>query len=88
MRQTRSRAAKVMAKALVVNGARVYIVSRKASVTQEAAKELSLLGPGSCISLQPADLSSKAGIDGIVKELSTLEPALHILINNAGMTWG
>jgi NAD(P)-dependent dehydrogenase (short-subunit alcohol dehydrogenase family) len=78
----------VMALALVSNGAKVYIVSRKASVTQEVAKELSSIGPGSCIPLQSADLSSKAGIDGIVQELATLEPALHILINNAGMSWG
>src|SRR5204863_8407636 len=42
---------------------------------------------GTCIST-PADLSTEDGLDHFANEVSTREPALHILVNNAGAAWG
>src|SRR5436309_11035821 len=75
----------MIARGFVEAGARVYISSRKAEICEEVAAELSKTGD--CRSL-PADLSTPAGAVGLAKELSTRESALHILVNNAGTTWG
>ncbi len=75
----------MIARGLVANGARVYVSSRKAAVCDQIAAELSR--EGDCISL-PADLSRLDEIDRVAAELKTREPKLHVLINNAGATWG
>ena len=75
----------MIARAYVQAGARVYISSRKADVCDAVAQELSQ--EGECISL-PADLSTMAGIEQLAGEVSSREPALHILVNNAGAAWG
>ena len=66
-------------------GARVYISSRKAAACDATAAELSTLGP--CVSL-PADVSTPAGIQGLVAAYTAREPQLDILVNNAGAAWG
>jgi len=66
-------------------GARVYISSRKADACDALAAELSELGE--CVSL-PADLSTEDGCRALAQAVSAREPALHILVNNAGNTWG
>jgi NAD(P)-dependent dehydrogenase (short-subunit alcohol dehydrogenase family) len=66
-------------------GARVYISSRKTAACDAAAAELSVLGP--CFSL-PADVSSEAGLQGLVAAYTAREPHLDILVNNAGAAWG
>ena len=75
----------MIARGYVEAGATVYISSRKASVCDEVAAELSAIG--SCISL-PADLSTEAGCKGLAEELSSRTDRLDILVNNAGATWG
>jgi len=75
----------MVARAYVENGAKVYISARKADACQALADELSKLGP--CVAL-PADLSKMDEIERLAKEIEAREPALHILINNAGATWG
>jgi NAD(P)-dependent dehydrogenase (short-subunit alcohol dehydrogenase family) len=75
----------MIAEGLVSSGAQVYISSRKADACNAAAEQLSLIGP--CVSL-PADLSTKAGSDRLAAEIAEREPMLHILVNNAGATWG
>jgi NAD(P)-dependent dehydrogenase (short-subunit alcohol dehydrogenase family) len=75
----------MIAEGLVSAGAKVYISSRKADVCDAAAEELRTLG--SCVSI-PADLSTKAGCDGLAAAIAQLEPKVHILVNNAGATWG
>jgi NAD(P)-dependent dehydrogenase (short-subunit alcohol dehydrogenase family) len=69
----------------VENGAKVYISSRKADVCERIAEELS--AHGTCIAL-PADVSTLAGVEGLVNELTAREPRLDILVNNAGAAWG
>lgn len=75
----------MIARGLVQAGARVYISSRKAGVCDEVAAELSK--DGECFSI-PADLGTAEGIDHLATRLAEREGALHILVNNAGATWG
>jgi NAD(P)-dependent dehydrogenase (short-subunit alcohol dehydrogenase family) len=75
----------MIARGYVEAGARVYVTSRKKEVCDQVAKELS--AAGECISI-PADLATTEGRAHLVKELSAREPALHILVNNAGAAWG
>jgi len=53
---------------------------------QDTAKELEASGPGSCIAI-PADMSKLSEVERFVKELSTRETVLNVLVNNAGTTW-
>lgn len=66
-------------------GARVYVSSRKASVCEEVAAELSKVGTAIAL---PADLGSEAECNRLAAELGEREDALHILVNNAGANWG
>jgi NAD(P)-dependent dehydrogenase (short-subunit alcohol dehydrogenase family) len=76
---------RMIATGLLHHGAKVYITARKAAQCDAAAQELSEIGP--CISL-PADVSSVAGARQLAAEIVGREPALHILVNNAGAAWG
>jgi NAD(P)-dependent dehydrogenase (short-subunit alcohol dehydrogenase family) len=76
---------RMIARGFVEAGATVYISSRKAEVCDEVAAELSKVG--TCVSL-PADLSTEAECNRLASELRMHEPALNILVNNAGATWG
>ncbi len=75
----------MIARGFVEAGARVYVSSRKAAVCAQVAAELS--AAGTCVAL-PADVSTEAGCRGLADELGRREPALHILVNNAGANWG
>jgi len=75
----------MIARAYVEAGMKVYISSRKPDLCAEA--EASFSKYGTCIAL-PADLSQLDGVDRLANELKTREPALHVLVNNAGATWG
>lgn len=76
----------MIARGFVEAGAKVYVSSRKASVCDEVAAELSAIGE--CISL-PADLSTEAECRRLADEVISRENGrLDILINNAGATWG
>jgi NAD(P)-dependent dehydrogenase (short-subunit alcohol dehydrogenase family) len=75
----------MIAEGLVSAGAKVYISSRKAAVCDAAAAELGAIG--SCVSI-PADLSTKEGCDALAAAIAEREPTVHVLVNNAGATWG
>ncbi len=75
----------MIAQGYVEAGARVYISSRKAEVCDEVASELSKLG--TCVSI-PADLARDGECERLAVEVTRHEPALNILVNNAGATWG
>jgi NAD(P)-dependent dehydrogenase (short-subunit alcohol dehydrogenase family) len=70
-------------------GARVYISARKAAACDATAAELSaeFAGAGPCVSL-PADVSTEAGMRGLVAAYAARESHLDILVNNAGAAWG
>ena len=75
----------MMARGLLQAGASVYISSRKADACAAAAQELAQYGPVEAI---PADLSTEAECLRLAGEVGEREQALHILVNNAGATWG
>jgi len=76
---------RMIATGYVEAGAKVYVSSRKADACDELAAELSKIGV--CIAL-PADLSTESGCRALATAVAEREPALHILVNNAGNTWG
>ncbi len=75
----------MIARGFVEAGARVYVSSRKAEVCEEVAAELSKVG--TCVAL-PANLSTEAECRRLADEVTAAEPQLHVLVNNAGATWG
>jgi NAD(P)-dependent dehydrogenase (short-subunit alcohol dehydrogenase family) len=75
----------MIASGLVRAGCRVYITARKAEACDAKAAELSAFGE--CISM-PANLSSHAGVIEFAELLAQREDRLHVLVNNAGATWG
>ena len=75
----------MIANGFVEAGARVYITSRKADACEETAAALGK--EGFCRAI-PADVSSTEGIDALRAALEEAEPALDVLVNNAGATWG
>jgi NAD(P)-dependent dehydrogenase (short-subunit alcohol dehydrogenase family) len=76
---------RMMAEGFLRQGAKVYISARKAAACDATAAELSAIGP--CVSL-PADVSTTAGIAGLVTAFKAHESRLDILVNNAGAAWG
>ena len=62
-----------------------YISSRKVEACDAAAEELSQWGE--CISL-PADLSTTEGVESLAARVAEREERVHLLVNNAGATWG
>ncbi|GIW44632.1 MAG: 3-oxoacyl-ACP reductase [Candidatus Binatia bacterium] len=75
----------MIARGFVEHGVRVYISSRKQDACERMAAELSQYG--TCVAL-PADLSTEAECRRLASEVAAREPALHILVNNAGANWG
>lgn len=75
----------MIASGLVRAGCRVYITARKKDACDAKASELSAFGE--CVSM-PLDLAAPGGVDELVRQVSSREDALHILVNNAGATWG
>ncbi len=75
----------MIARGLLEAGAgRVVISSRKADAVEQAVAELSKLGAGEVVGV-PADLSTEAECARLAE---TVEGPLHVLVNNAGATWG
>jgi NAD(P)-dependent dehydrogenase (short-subunit alcohol dehydrogenase family) len=76
----------MIAEGFLMQGAKVYISSRKADRCDAAAAALSKDG-ATCVSL-PQDVSTVAGCQALAASLAALEPRLDILVNNAGAAWG
>ncbi len=75
----------MMARGLLQAGARVYVSSRKPEAGDAAVAELSAFGRVTSV---PADLSREDECLRLAAEVSEREDELHILVNNAGATWG
>jgi len=75
----------MIARGFVENGVKTYITSRKEEELRATEAELSEVG--TCIGI-PSDLSTMAGVEAFAAAISEREPELHILINNAGASWG
>lgn len=74
----------MIAEGLVRAGAKVYISSRKLAACGEAERQLSELGE--CVAI-PGDLRDVAGCEALATAFCEREDKLHILVNNAGLTW-
>ena len=75
----------MIASGLVRAGCRVYITARKQAECDARAAELS--GFGECVSV-PANLGAPGGVDQLLEVVEAREDRLHVLVNNAGATWG
>ena len=75
----------MIARGYVANGVKVYISARNGIACHTLADELSEIGE--CIAL-PADLSKMEEVARLGDELEARESKLHILVNNAGASWG
>lgn len=76
---------RMIAEGLVRAGAHVYITSRKPELCEQAAQELSEFGTCTAIA---ASIDSPVGVKALADEFKRREDTLHVLINNAGRTWG
>lgn len=66
-------------------GVRVYISSRKPEACRQAEQDLSRFGEVHAI---PADASREDQCRNLVDAIAARDDRLHILVNNAGATWG
>ena len=74
----------MIAEGLVRCGAKVYVSSRKHDACAEAERGLREFGDCTAI---PGDLRDVAGCEALASALREREDKLHILVNNAGLTW-
>lgn len=79
---------RMAATALVKAGCTVLIASRKGEACEAVAAELNAMGESGTAQGFAGDVSSQEGIDALVSEVNSRTDKLHILINNAGVTWG
>jgi NAD(P)-dependent dehydrogenase (short-subunit alcohol dehydrogenase family) len=75
----------MIARGYVENGVKTYISARSGAACAALAEELSAFGE--CIAI-PADLSRMDEIERLAAEIEAREDKLHILVNNAGASWG
>lgn len=75
----------MIAEGYLRSGARVYISSRKADACEQAAEQLAEFGE---VHALPADVSDEGACRELVDAVAAREERLHILVNNAGATWG
>ena len=79
---------RMVATGLVMGGANVMIASRKGADCERVADELNALGgPGRAEGFA-GDVGSEAGVAALAEEVSRRTDRLHILVNNAGVSWG
>ena len=75
----------MIARGFVENGVKTYITARKEDELEATARELSTVGE--CIPLV-SNLGSLEGVTAFAAAIREREDQLHILVNNAGATWG
>ncbi|MGQ0624682.1 MAG: SDR family oxidoreductase [Sporichthyaceae bacterium] len=75
----------MMARGLLEAGAAVTISARKAAAGEAAVAELAAYGKVDFIA---ADISTEGGALALAEAVAARTQRVHILINNAGATWG
>ncbi len=75
----------MIARGLLDAGASIIISARKENELSAAVEELSPFGPVESIR---ADVSTVDGVKALAAQVAERFPALNILVNNAGATWG
>ncbi|RYD56917.1 MAG: SDR family oxidoreductase [Sphingomonadales bacterium] len=76
---------RMIAEGFIDAGASVIITSRKLEVAVEAAEEMGQRG--TCHAFQ-ADLGTTEGCETLTRAILDQHEQIHVLINNAGRTWG
>lgn len=79
---------RMAATGLAAAGARVLIASRKAEMCEATAKEINDLGLPGEVEGFGGDVGSEDGVAALAREVEGRTKRLHILMNNAGVTWG
>jgi NAD(P)-dependent dehydrogenase (short-subunit alcohol dehydrogenase family) len=74
--------------ALVMAGVKVFIASRKGSVCSAVAEEINKKGYAGKVDSFEGDLSTEVGVSAVASEIQKRTKVLHILMNNAGRSWG
>ena len=75
----------MIARGFVENGVKTYITARKEEELNATAAELSKLGQ--CVAI-PSNLGTMEGVVAFAAAIREREDKVHILVNNAGATWG
>lgn len=78
----------MIAHGLAHAGATVYIASRKLAACEQAAKSINDEDPQGRVIAFEADFSTESGVNAAVETLNQHTDQLHILVNNAGRSWG
>lgn len=79
---------RMISTALVQGGAHVMVASRKGDACAAAADELNALDASGTAEGFAGDVGSEEAISALASEVRSRASKLHILINNAGLTWG
>lgn len=79
---------RMIAEGFVRAGAEVIITSRTAEAATTAAAEMMAMVPGARCTGLAADLSTPEAVAELASRVAARVPAVHVLINNAGRTWG
>lgn len=79
---------RMAATGLIQAGANVMIASRKGADCEKTAEELNALGAAGKAEGFAGDVSSEEGVLALAEEVKKRTDKLHILINNAGVSWG
>jgi NAD(P)-dependent dehydrogenase (short-subunit alcohol dehydrogenase family) len=64
------------------------IASRKADACEKVAEELNALGAAGSAEGFGGDASTEAGVTALAEEVRARTDRLHVLVNNAGKSWG
>ncbi|HEY5818201.1 MAG TPA: SDR family oxidoreductase [Mesorhizobium sp.] len=78
---------RMIATGLISAGANVLIASRKVSDCERVAAELNEIGGGRAEGFG-ADVATEEGIAALAADVAKRTDRLHILVNNAGASWG
>ncbi|MEO0911450.1 MAG: SDR family oxidoreductase [Pseudomonadota bacterium] len=79
---------RMVAEALAAGGARVLIASRKAEICEETAAEINAAGHPGTVEGFGGDVGSEEAIEALGAAVEARTERLHILVNNAGISWG
>lgn len=78
----------MVAEALARSGARVLIASRKQEQCEAAADALNALGAAGRAEGFAGDVSTERGVAALAAAVRLRTDRLHVLVNNAGVSWG
>ncbi len=79
---------RMIATGLVQAGARVLIASRKGEDCVRVASEINALGASGSAEGFAGDVGTADGVAALVEQIKARTDKLHILVNNAGVSWG